>query len=157
MLAIRPAFTQTGLRSFDNIFSDFGRAFSDSFFNSPFMNFSPEASFSGMKTDVRKEDGLYLMEMDLPGYNKDEIKAELKDGYLTISAEHKAESEEKKDDGYVMKERRFGSCSRSFYVGEDIKEDDIKAAYRDGILHLSFPAEEKQAEIEAPKKILIEG
>ncbi len=157
MLAIRPAFTQTGLRNFENIFDDFGRAFTDSFFTTPFMSGMTGSTFTGMKTDVRKEDGLYLMEVDLPGYSKEEINAELKDGYLTISAEHKSESEEKKDEGYVMKERRFGSCSRSFYVGEGVAEDDIKAAYRDGILHLSFPAEDSKEQIEAPKKILIEG
>lgn len=123
------------------------------FFRTPL--FREEPAQHPMKSDVRKEDGLYLLAMDLPGYEKENIKAELKDGYLTISAEKTENKEEgNQETGYILRERYTGSCSRSFYVGENVKEDDIKAAFKDGTLHLSFPAEpEKQ--IEAPKQIAI--
>ncbi len=76
-----------------------------------------------MNTDIQEKDGLYLPEMDLPGYDKKDIRAELKDGYLTISASKKEENETKYESGYVMRERYTGSCSRSFYVGDYVTEN----------------------------------
>ena len=101
-----------------------------------------------MKTDIREKDGLYLMQMDLPGYDKNDIKAELKDGYLTIHAEKNENSENKDENGYVMRERYSGSCSRSFYVGKDVTEADIQAAFQNGTLCLSFPSQKAKKEEE---------
>ena len=131
-----------------SLFDDMERMFDTPFFH---RYERPQA----MKTDVRESDGLYLMTMDLPGYNKEDIKAEIKDGYLTISAEKKENHEETSENGYVFRERSCGSCSRSFYVGDHVTQDDIKAAYRDGTLNLSFPKEPAKA-VEGPHYIAIE-
>ena len=108
-----------------------------------------------MKTDVQKKDGLYVMSIDMPGFDKSEINAELKDGYLTIQAQH-SEENSRDEEGYVIRERHAGSVSRSFFVGNAVTEDQIRAAYKDGTLHLSFPDEEEQKQIEPPKQITIE-
>ena len=94
--------------------------------------------------------------MELPGYAKEDIKADLKDGYLTISA-HKNISKEEKDakGNCVHKERYTGTCNRSFYVGDALTQDDIKAAFKDGVLHLTFPKEIQKQE-EQPRLITIE-
>lgn len=88
-----------------------------------------------MRTDVLEKDGQYLLDIELPGYSKEEVKAELKDGYLTIAAvrQNRVENEEVKTN-YVRKERYTGSMKRSFFVGEDITEKDIQAGFKDGIL-----------------------
>ena len=108
-----------------------------------------------MKTDIKEEDGLYLLSMDLPGYDKNDIKAELKNGYLTISAEKHENRESNENNGYVVRERYSGSCSRSFFVGDHVTEEDIKAAYSNGTLQLSFPKEAPQ-QIAQSKYIAIE-
>lgn len=131
---------------FNSFFNDM-----DDLFRTPL--FGSNRTSGVMKTDIRNEDGLYLMEMDLPGYDKDDIKVELHEGYLTVSAEHKSE-EEKNENGYIMKERQFGSCSRSFFVGKAVRDEDIQAAYKDGILHLSMPSEQSLPENQ-PKRIAI--
>jgi HSP20 family molecular chaperone IbpA len=123
-----------------NLFDEMNTMFDD--FSHPF--FRTLVSPQTMKTDIRQEDGLYLLSMDLPGYKKEDIKAELKDGYLTITAEKNGSEEQSEKDGYIVKERYSGSCSRSFYVGDHVTEDNIKAAYTDGTLHLSFPSETQQ-------------
>jgi len=136
--------------------NDFGMSLFDDMsrmFDSPF--FRQARRPQTMKTDIREEDGLYLMTMDLPGYDKKDIRAELKNGYLTISAEKNDTHEESSKDGYVVRERSCGSCSRSFYVGDHVTQDDIKAAYKDGTLNLSFPKEAAQA-IEGSSFIAIE-
>ena len=117
-----------------NLFDDLSDWFSDPFFRKSAQN-------AVMKTDIQEKDGLYLMTVDMPGYEKENIKAELKGGYLTISAETTSENEHTDEQNYIHKERYKGSCSRSYFVGEDLKQEDIKAAYKDGILHLSFPKE----------------
>ena len=117
-----------------NLFDDLSDWFSDPFFRKNAQN-------AVMKTDIQEKDGLYLMTVDMPGYEKENIKAELKGGYLTISAETTSENEHTDEQNYIHKERYKGSCSRSYFVGEDLKQEDIKAAYKDGILHLSFPKE----------------
>ena len=145
MLSILPRTNNFGMSLFDQM---------NSMFDTPFFRASNAAP--SMKTDIREKDGLYLMTMDLPGFDKDNIKIELKDGYLTVSAEHGSSSEEKEDkDGYIVRERSYGSCSRSFYVGDHVTENDVKAAYKDGTLHLSFPKEAPK-EIPAAKYIAIE-
>lgn len=122
-------------------------------FDDPFFRQTPVTQT--MKTDIREADGLYLMTMDLPGFDKKDIKAEIKNGYLTISAEKNDTHEETSKDGYVVRERSCGSCSRSFYVGDHVTQDNIKAAYKDGTLNLSFPKEAPQTP-ESSRYIAIE-
>ena len=110
-----------------------------------------------MKTDVKEKDGNYEVAIDLPGFKKDEITAELKDGYLTISAAKGLDKDEKDKEGhYIRRERYAGSMTRSFYVGNAVTEEDIKAKYEDGILSLSIPKKDPKA-VEAKKYIAIEG
>lgn len=112
-----------------------------------------------MKTDIKEKDNGYEIEMDLPGFTKDEVKASLKDGYLTISAAKGLDKDEKeKDTGhYIRKERYTGACERSFYVGEALKEEDIKGEFKHGILKLFVPKKEAKPEVENKKYITIEG
>ena len=111
-----------------------------------------------MSTDVKEEQNHYQIEIELPGYNKEDIHADLKDGYLTISAEHKEENEKKDHKGnYIRRERRYGNCSRSFYVGKEMTEEDIKASFKNGILTLLVPKKEPTTEVEQKKYIAIEG
>ena len=110
-----------------------------------------------MKTDVKETDAGYEVDIDLPGFKKDEISAKLDDGYLTISASKGLDKDEKNKEGkYIRKERYAGAMSRSFYVGGDVTEEDIKAKYEDGILRLSIPKKEAKA-VENKKYIAIEG
>ena len=110
-----------------------------------------------MKTDVKETEKGYEVAVDLPGFKKDEINAKLEDGYLTISAAKGLDKDEKDKKGkYIRKERYAGSMSRSFYVGEGVTEDDIKAKYEDGILRLVVPKKDAKA-VENKKYIAIEG
>ena len=110
-----------------------------------------------MKTDVRETDSGYEVDIDLPGFKKDEIDVQLDNGYLSISAAKGLDKEEKDKEGkYIRKERYAGSMSRSFYVGDAITEDDIKAKYESGILRLSIPKKEAK-QVETTKRIAIEG
>lgn len=112
-----------------------------------------------MKTDVQEHDDHYEVDIDLPGFKKEELSLELKDGYLAISAAKGLDEDEKekKTGKFVRRERYAGSMSRSFYVGEDVKQEDIHAKYESGVLKLSIPkAEEKKPEIEEKKYIAIE-
>ena len=111
-----------------------------------------------MKTDIKETDKGYELVVDLPGFTKDEVKADLENGYLTISAEKglDKDEQEKETGHYIRKERYAGACSRSFYVGEGITQEDIKAKYEDGILRLSVPKKEAKA-VENKKYIAIEG
>lgn len=129
----------------------------DDMWNDPFFTRSYERSSSQvMRTDIHEKDGNYVVEMELPGYAKEDIKADLKDGYLTITA-HKNETKEEKDakGNCIHKERYTGTCNRSFYVGEELTQEDIKAAFTYGVLKLQFPKEVKKQE-EQPKLITIE-
>lgn len=111
-----------------------------------------------MNTDVKDAEDHYEIEIELPGYNKDDIHADLKDGYLTISAEHKEENDEKDSKGnYIRRERRYGNCSRSFFIGKEITEEDIKANFKNGILTLIVPKKEPAKEVEPKRYIAIEG
>ncbi len=110
-----------------------------------------------MKTDVRELDDRYELDIDLPGFKKDEVTAELKDGYLIISAAKGLDKDEKDKEGRMIRQERYaGSCSRSFYVGEGITEQDIKGKFEDGILKLSVPKKEAK-KVEEKKTIAIEG
>ena len=110
-----------------------------------------------MKTDVKETDTGYEVDIDLPGFKKEDVKAELHDGYLTISAAKNVNQDEKKEDGkYIRKERFSGNMSRSFYVGEDITQEDIHAKYEDGILRLTVPKKEEK-KVEQKNYINIEG
>ena len=93
-----------------------------------------------MKTDIHSKDGRYLIEVDLPGYTKEDIQLDLKNGYLTIAAHHDTTNEEKDEKGNIVRsERSFGSATRSFYVGEAVKTSDVSAKFENGVLTLSLP------------------
>lgn len=107
-----------------------------------------------MKTDVKEADQSYEVAVELPGFSKDNLSVELKDGYLTISARNDENHDQKDDQGrYIRRERYYGSVSRSFYVGEDITEEDIKASFKDGVLKLTLPKKEAK-QIEDKKRII---
>ncbi len=141
----------------------FGKDLFDDFFDFPFYDDREtdklEKKLYGhrgknlMKTDIQEVDNNYVMEMDLPGFSKDEIKVSLKDGYLTIRAEKGLEEEkDKKTSKYIRRERYAGVCERSFYVG-DISETDIKGEFKHGILKLTLPKKQPKKEIDTTKYI----
>ena len=102
-----------------------------------------------MKTDVHEKDGKYIMDIDLPGYKKDDVKISLYNGNLTISAEKNESNEEKDAKGNLIRQERYsGSCSRSIYVGDSIRDNDIQASFKDGILTITVPTEEHKEETE---------
>lgn len=102
-----------------------------------------------MKTDVHEKDGKYIMDIDLPGYKKDDVKISLYNGNLTISAEKNESSDEKDAKGNLIRQERYsGSCSRSFYVGDSIRDNDIQASFKDGILTITVPTEAHKEETE---------
>ncbi len=112
-----------------------------------------------MKTDVKEKDDSYELEMDLPGFAKDEIQISLDDGYMTINAIKGLDKDEKeKDSGkYIRRERYVGSCCRSFYVGDNLTEEDIKAEFKHGILKLTVPKKDPKKEIKEKKYVAIAG
>ena len=143
----------------ENLFDDF-----DSWFDAPVEKrfFGKKNPLYGkhaknlMKTDVQESDDSYIMEMDLPGFSKDDVKVSLKDGYLTVKAAKGLDEEsEKKNTKYIRKERYAGECERSFYVG-DVKESDIKGEFKHGILTLTIPKAQPQKEVDTTKYIEIE-
>ncbi|WP_299447530.1 Hsp20/alpha crystallin family protein [uncultured Phascolarctobacterium sp.] len=110
-----------------------------------------------MKTDIRECDNAYEMDIELPGFKKEDVSAKLENGYLTISAAKGLEKDEKTDkDVYIRRERYAGQCARTFYIGEDVQQEDIKAKFEDGILKVTIPKVEHKA-VEAKKYIAIEG
>ena len=137
--------------------SIFGENLLDDFFGEPFGGY--DYSESGlMTTDVKDTDKGYEVTMNMPGVKKEDVKAELKDGYLTVSAETNTKKDEKAEDGkYIRRERYSGSCSRSFYVGDGVKQEDIKAKFEDGPLKLFVPKEAAKPAVEQKKYISIEG
>ncbi len=142
--------------------SIFGENLVDEFFNDfthPVRSLAYGAPTANvMRTDVKESDTGYELDIELPGYKKEDVQAELKDGYLTISAVTDNSKEEKDEDGkYIRKERYYGSCNRSFYVGEDIEQTDIKARFEDGVLKVSVPKKEPSKAVEEKKYIAIEG
>ncbi len=150
MAAPRPCFSLT----FDELMRGF-----------PFFDNSAEKKLYGhnarniMKTDIKELDGGYELEIDLPGFAKEDVTAELKDGYLTVSAAKGLDQDEKekKTGKYIRRERFAGACQRSFYVGEDITEQDIKAEFKYGILKLFVPKKDAKPAVETKKYVTIEG
>ena len=139
----------------ENLFDDwFDDAFEKNFFGERNPLYGKHAK-NLMKTDVRETRDSYKLAIDLPGFKKDEVKAELKDGYLTISAAKGLDKDEKDKEGkYIRQERYAGACSRSFYVG-DVETKDVSAKYENGILQISLPKEAKK-ELPASSAIAIE-
>ena len=141
----------------DNVFDDF--------FDFPFYDDKAEKKLYGhhaanlMKTDIQEHDDGYTLEMDLPGFKKEEIQIELNNGYMTISAAKglDEDTQDKKSGKYIRRERYTGSCQRSFYVGEDVTEEDIKAEFKHGILKLFVPKKEAKPAVEQKKYVSIEG
>lgn len=118
----------------------------------------PNMSAGMMSTDVRETDKGYMVDIDMPGFKKDDISLDLQNGYLTVSAHRNSSHEDKDDNGrWLRRERYAGSCSRSFYVGEDVKDSDIHASYKDGTLCLEMPKPEVQQQVETKHQIAIEG
>ena len=141
--------------------SIFGNSLFDEWMDFPFDSGFSKGSkreTSLMKTDVKEMNGAYELEMELPGYTKEDVTAQLKDGYLTIQASRNATNDEKDEKGnYIRRERYIGQCSRSFYVGETVKQEDIRAKFENGILKLTVPKIEEQKPVEENKFIAIEG
>ena len=119
-------------------------------------NFLSKVDNNMMRTDIRESENEYLIDVDLPGYSKENIKVDVTDGYLNINAKMNDSHDEKEKGKYVRRERYYGECSRSFYVGEDVKEEDIKAKYTDGTLKVEIPKVEPKKELEEKKYIEIE-
>ena len=138
--------------------SIFGENLLDDFFGFPFDGDYNYNASCLMTTDVKDTDHGYEVTMNMPGVKKEDVKAELKDGYLTVSAVSNKSTDEKNSEGkYIRRERYSGSCSRSFYVGEGVKQEDIKAKFEDGTLKLEIPKEEAKPAVEQKKYISIEG
>lgn len=109
-----------------------------------------------MKTDIKETDDKYLIYVDLPGYEKENIKIDIDDGYLTVTGDVNNTKEEKKEDGsFVRKERYIGTCTRNFYIGENITEDEIKASFKNGVLKVEIPKKEEK-KIQEKKYIQID-
>jgi len=109
-----------------------------------------------MKTDIKEKEDKYIIEMDLPGYEKENINLELKEGYLTVSAKVERETDSGEKEKYVHKERFYGECSRSFYVGEELTEEDISAEFKNGMLKINIPKKEAKKELPEAKRIEIQ-
>lgn len=122
--------------------------------SAPMQKMSPTL----MRTDIKENDEGYELTIDLPGFKKEDVQAELKDGSLVITAQTETESEDKDEKGtFVRKERFNGRCSRTFYVGEDIVQDDVKARFEDGVLKIDVPKKQKEPKLEEKATIAIEG
>ena len=144
--------------------------FGENLFDDDWMDFPFEREFWGkknplygknsnrvMKTDIREHDTGYELDIDLPGFKKDEISVELENGYLSISAAKGLDKDEQDKQGkYIRRERYAGAMQRSFYVGDHITQEDIKARFEDGILRLGIPKKDAKA-VETKKTITIEG
>ena len=126
---------------FDNFFGD------DDFFT--------KREHHLMKTDIKEKKDRYIIEMDLPGYKKENINLELRNGYLEVSAKVEEENNSGEEEKFVRRERFYGECSRSFYVGEDILEDDINAEFKNGTLKVEIPKKEETPKLPENKKIAI--
>lgn len=135
----------------NDLFDDFGDVF----------EFSPEfrkqvAATRNISSDIKELADGYQIEMELPGFAKEEVKAQLKDGYLTITAEHSAENKEENNEEsqkkeavkYIRRERYYGKCQRSFFVGKNVTEEDINAKFENGILTMYVPKEVKKPQVE---------
>ena len=140
--------------------SIFGESLLDDFFGfTPRESFTRSRNANGlMQTDVAETDDGYNVTINLPGFKKEDVKGELKDGYLVVSASTNSSNDEKDSAGkYIRRERYSGSCSRSFYVGEAVELEDIKAKFEDGTLRLTIPKKDPVPAVNESKYIAIEG
>ena len=134
----------------------------DAFLSDPFDAFFDAAPVQRpaqqfMRTDIKEHEGGYELTIDLPGFKKENVDASLKDGVLTVTAETKSESENTEENGtFVRKERFDGKCTRSYYVGDEIEESDIKARFEDGTLKISIPKKQPKPQIESSTSIAID-
>lgn len=136
-----------------DVFDDFDRNFFRGFGNADRALYGKHAQ-NMMKTDVKETEEGYEVDIDLPGFKKDEIHLELNDGYLTISTEKSLEKDDKNKKGRMLRQERYaGVMQRSFYVGDSITEEDVKASYESGVLHLMIP---KKDAPKAPEKKTIQ-
>ena len=139
--------------------SIFGERFFDDFFGTtPSREYfvGNRSTNSMMQTDIAETDNSFEVTMNLPGFKKEDVKGELKDGYLIVSATTNTNNDQKDSEGrYIRRERYSGSCSRSFYVGEELTQEDISAKFEDGTLKISIPKKEKKPEVEQAKYIAI--
>lgn len=133
-------------RIFNDYFND---TLFDDVFNTPSTN-------GNMNVDIQEFENHYLLDFELPGFNKENIKAELRDGYLTVSATRNDDNEQS-EGNYIRRERFMGQVARSFYVGEQITQEDIKARFDNGILTIEVPKKEKVEKVEDKHYISIEG
>ena len=108
-----------------------------------------------MRTDIKEHDDNYVISVDLPGYDKENIKVDITDGYLTVSAKTDSENNEEEKGKYVRRERYFGECSRSFYVGDDISVEDVDASFKNGTLIMEIPKMDSKKELPEEKYIEI--
>ncbi len=139
-----------------DMFNNFDRDFFHGMWRPEQMLYGKNAQHM-MKTDVRETEDGYEVDVDLPGFRKDEIRLELHNGSLTITAEKSLEKKDESKEGKLLRQERCsGMMSRSFYVGEHVTEDDVKAKYEDGVLHLTVPKKEAK-KVDEKKTILIEG
>lgn len=122
--------------------------FGDAFFN--------EGASKLMKTDIKEKEDKYVIDIDLPGYEKEGIELNIQDGYLTVHATVNKDEKNEEKGKFVRKERFSGECTRSFYVGENVTEDEIKAKFRNGTLTIEVPKKEEKKEIAERKCIPIE-
>ena len=148
----------------DSMFDDFFQDMGFPFYNDHDMRMAEKKLYGNkpghlMKTDIKELEDGYELEIDLPGFKKEEVQATLEDGYLTISAEKglDQDEQEKKTGRYIRRERYAGACSRSFYVGDAVSEEDIKGDFHHGILTLFVPKKEAAPKVEENKYIQIEG
>ena len=110
-----------------------------------------------MKTDVREKEDGYEIDMDLPGFKKDQVELTLENGYLTVTANKGFDKDEKDTKGRMIRQERYaGSMQRSFYVGDNMTEEDVKARFEDGVLHLNLPKKDAK-KVPEKKTICIEG
>ena len=134
----------------------------DAFLSDPFDAFFDAAPVQRpaqqfMRTDIKEHEGGFELTIDLPGFKKENVDASLKDGVLTVTAETKSETENTKENGtFVRKERFDGKCTRSYYVGDEIEESDIKARFEDGTLKISIPKKQPKPQIESSTSIAID-
>ncbi len=144
---------------------NFSESLFDDFMDVPFEKlFQPEHNMIFgkrgkhlLKTDVKEKEGKYELEMELPGFKKEDIKLQLENGYLNVSASRGLNKDEKDKEGnYIRRERYSGSCSRSFYIGENVEQKDIKAKFENGVLTLIFPKIEEKKELPTSNYIAIE-
>lgn len=124
----------------------------DDFFDEGFF---PKKERNLMKTDIREKKDKYVIDIDLPGFEKENISLSLNNGYLDISAKTEKEENSEDEEKFVRQERFYGECSRSFYVGEDMTEEDIHAKFDNGILKIEIPKKEKQEKLPESKQIEI--